>query len=146
MRASAALLLSAALSALVGCGSSVGPPPYTPPTAEELKVVASGFHNKEANREVADGQLPLKFLDMEGKTVDLADYKGTSNVLLVVVKGLPQKTTGQFKGQFCPGCLAQVNALVANYDKFKAKNTEVVMVFPGPTESVGKFLADGHVS
>ncbi len=150
MRYLTAAALFAFLAAMAGCGSPepLAPGPatcYSPPNNEQLKQKASEFHNKESNAKVSGEQVPLQFLDMEGKAVDLASFRGTSNVLLVVVKGLPQTTSEPYKGQFCPGCLAQVNALAANYDKFKAKDTEILMVFPGPTDSVGQFLADGHV-
>ena len=141
--------LFALLAALAGCGGpdefKPTPVPYTPPTVEQHKQTAAAFHNKDANREVAAGQIPLQFIDVNGKAVDLASYHGKKNVVLVVVKGLPQKTTGAIKNQFCPGCLAQVNALTVNYEKFKQKDAEILMVFPGPTESVGRFLAEGHV-
>ncbi|MDY3556240.1 peroxiredoxin family protein [Gemmata sp. JC717] len=137
MRRVPAAGLCALLAALAGCGASAP----TPLPQERLDAVAAAFHDREANRAVAPDQIPLKFLDMEGKTVDLTSFRGTSNVLLVVVKGLP-KFPG---GRFCPGCLAQVNALAANHAEFKSRQTEVVMVFPGPADRVPDFLAQGRV-
>lgn len=90
----------------------------------------------EKTRKVEDGKMPLVFVDINGKTVDLASFKGKSNVVLVVTKGMPQAPGGVF----CPGCLAQMNAMVANIAEFKKRNAEVLVVFPGPAEKAGEFL------
>lgn len=135
----AALALPVAVFALVGCGSS-DPKPYgkggygvNPP----LEEVAAGFHeNPEANRQVATDKLPLTFIDVTGTPVDLAQFRGKSNVVLVVTKGLPQFPGGVY----CPGCLAQMHALTANLDDFKKRDAEVLVVFPGPSEKIGEFV------
>ena len=107
-----------------------------------LDRVAAQFHDDpRPNKAVADDQLPLQFTDVSGKSVDLASYRGTSNVVLVVVKGMP-KYPG---GVFCPGCLAQMNSLASNYEEFKRRGAEVVMVFPGASDKLPQFLADARV-
>jgi peroxiredoxin len=126
-----------------GCGS---PPELTMPgpnsSPPDLKKVASRFHeDPKPNRTVTGDQIPLKFVDLEGKAVDLASFHGKANVVLVVVKGLPQYPGGLF----CPGCLAQVNALASNYDEFQKRSAEILMVFPGPTDKVPDFLANAKV-
>lgn len=136
MRTATAAALCALLAVLAGCGT-----PEPPAEQARLDHVASLFHDKDANRTLAADQIPLKFLDMDGNPVDIGSFRGKSNVLLVVVKGLP-KFPG---GRFCPGCLAQVNALAANHAEFQKRQTEVLMVFPGPTDSVAEFLAQGRV-
>jgi peroxiredoxin len=142
MRLAFAGLLSACLAAAVGCGPSSEPLPayrYPPP---DLKAVAGRFHDDpQPNRTVAGDQIPLQFVDSSGKSVDLASYRGKSNVVLVVVKGMP-KFPG---GIFCPGCLAQVNSLTANHEEFTKRGAEIVMVFPGPSDKLPQFLADGKV-
>lgn len=132
-----------ALLGAVGCGSQSDlPAPNSDYGTPDLKKIESRFHeNPEANRTVTDGQLPMKFVDMDGKNVDLASYRGKSNVVLVVVKGMP-KSPG---GLFCPGCLAQVGALTANYDEFKKRDAEILMVFPGSTEKLPDFLSTAKV-
>src|SRR4051812_13775712 len=121
------------LVAVSGCGSSAPPPPAFSYGAPDLKAVAEQFHeNPQPNRNVSGDQIPLQFTDMNGKSVDLASYRGKSNVVLVVVKGMP-KYPG---GMFCPGCLAQVNSLTANYDEFKKRDAEIVMVFPGAKDKL----------
>jgi peroxiredoxin len=126
-----------------GCGSQSDlPAPNYNYAAPDLKKVESQFHeNPQQNRNVDGEKVPLKFVDLERKTVDLTSFRGKSNVVLVVVKGMP-KYPG---GLFCPGCLAQVSALTANYEEFKKRNAEILMVFPGPTEKLPDFLATAKV-
>ena len=132
------------LVALAGCGSSTtpGPNPFPPPTPEQLRAAANRFQaNPQSNTKVPGDRVPLKFVDMDGREVDLVSFREKSNVVLVVVKGLP-KFPG---GAYCPGCLAQVHSLTAGIDEFKKRNAQVVMVFPGSKDALPKFLADGMV-
>jgi peroxiredoxin len=127
----------------LGCDSSL---PTQRPTIDyanpDLPVLAAKFHaDPQPNRTVSGNQMPLKFLDVAGKEVDLASFRGKSNIVLVVVKGLP-KFPG---GKFCPGCLAQVYSLTANYPEFKKRDAEILMVFPGANDALPQFLADGKV-
>lgn|SRR5262245_37756620 len=129
------------LAAVAGCDSSSPTMPKPSYAAPDLKEVANQFHDKDSNRTVSGEQVPLKFTDTEGKSVDLTSYRGKSNVVLVVVKGMPEFPGGIF----CPGCLAQVNALTANHEEFKKRDAEILMVFPGPSNKLQQFLADGKV-
>jgi peroxiredoxin len=87
--------------------------------------------------------VPLKFVAFDGKAVDLASFRGKSNVVLVVVKGVPKvHPPGE---PFCPGCLAQVHSLTANYGEFQKRDAEILMVFPGPTDKLSEFLATAQV-
>lgn len=145
MRALCVISLLASLAALAGCGSSPstsGPTTGGQPwTQDQLNNVANQFNNNPANKTVSGDEIPLKFVDMNGKDVDLASFRNKKNVVLVVVKGMP-KDPG---GIFCPGCLAQVNSLTANHADFVARNAEIVMVFPGPKDALPQFLSDGLV-
>jgi peroxiredoxin len=139
--------LFAAFAALVGCGSepSLKAPGnlYPVPTPEELKTVASKFQaNPKSNNPISGEKMPLKFVDLEGKEVDLKSFHKKSNVVLVVVKGLPTSSGGRF----CPGCLAQVNSLAANHGEFKKREAEIVMVFPGAKDTVQPFLTNARVN
>lgn len=93
-------------------------------------------------RKVPPEKTGLTFLGMDGKAVELASFKGKSNVVLVVTKGLPQSPGGVF----CPGCLAQTNALAANIAEFKKRDAEVLIVFPGPSAKAGEFLTTAKVT
>jgi peroxiredoxin len=132
--------LCVGLGALVGCGA---PPELGAPSGgPDLQQVASRFHaDPQPNRNTTGDQVPLKFMDTAGQEVDLASFRGRSNVVLVVVKGLP-KFPG---GKFCPGCLAQVNSLTANDEAFKARGATILVVFPGPKDALPQFLADAKV-
>ena len=133
--------LIGAVLAAVGCGSSSTPPRYDYGSSD-LKSVEGQFHqDAPANRKVSADQVPLKFTDVNGKAVDLASFRGKSNVVLVMVKGMPTNSGGRF----CPGCLAQVGSLTANHDEFKKRNAEIVMVFPGPPDKLPQFLAEAKV-
>jgi peroxiredoxin len=138
MRRLTAVGLFVVLAGAAGCGTS--PELGAPATREpDLKAIAGRFHDKPANRTVE--QIPLRFADLDGQAVDLSSYRGKSNVVLVVVKGMPQYPGGLF----CPGCLAQVNALATNHAEFQKRGAEILMVFPGPTDKVPDFLAKGKV-
>jgi peroxiredoxin len=146
MRPFSIIGLLAVSVALAGCGSSptarAPGNPFPPPTSEQLKEHASRFQNEpKSDSKAAGAPMPLKFVDKDGKEVDLLSFRDKSNVVLAVVKGLPSFPGGVF----CPGCLAQLNSLTANHDEFKKRGAEVVMMFPGSTDSLAKFFADGQV-
>lgn len=141
-RLSAMLLLAFAL----GCGSEkkstykFNPSDYYS-TTPDLDALTKSFYDDppaEKVRKVDADKMPLTFVDLDGKKVDLAQFRGKSNVVLVVTKGMPQFPGGVF----CPGCLAQMNSLVANHAEFKKREAEVLVVFPGPSEKAGDFLAN----
>ncbi|MBY0457038.1 MAG: peroxiredoxin family protein [Gemmataceae bacterium] len=142
MRRLTAAGLLAWLAALAGCGSS--DPTYPPPSQETLNQVAGRFHDRDSNRPLPDqgsGEVPLKYLDLRGKEVDLASFRGRAHVVLVVVKGMPRFPGGAF----CPGCLAQVNALTANHPEFQKREAEILMVFPGSKDKLPQFFKDARV-
>ena len=59
-----------------------------------------------------------------GQTVHLADQHKQGPTVLVVLRGFP--------GYQCPYCTRQVHDFVEHSADFKAKNAEVVLVYPGP--------------
>jgi len=79
-------------------------------------------------------QLPwTRLVQADGKTLDLAAYRGKSKVLLVILRGL--------KGRVCEYCTAQTQALQGSADKFRALNCEIVIVYPGPSERLDQFVS-----
>lgn len=135
----AAAGLVAAVVALAGCGDS-SPTLRKPGKIQyggevNLAELAAQFLDKAESNRKAD-ELPLSFIDSQGKPVDLGEYRGKSNVVLTVVKGLPQSPGGVF----CPGCLAQMNSYSANADEFKKRGAAVLVVFPGPADNLNDFL------
>jgi peroxiredoxin len=87
----------------------------------------------ESNLEVDDTIGSLQFTDTGGNPVRLDQYAGEKNVLLVFTRG--------FSGQLCPFCTTQTSRLIANYDKFSERDTEVLLVYPGQKDQLSEFLA-----
>jgi len=131
-----------AVIVLAGCGKDVEefkPVKYDYSGPIDLTAFAKQFLDDPPaakTRTVASDKMPLTFIDLDGKKVDLSAFKGKSNVVLVMTKGMPLNQGGNF----CPGCLAQMNAMVTNAAEFKKRNTEVLVVFPGPSEKANDFL------
>jgi peroxiredoxin len=73
-----------------------------------------------------------RLLSSTGDVIDLDDFKGKKNVVLVVLRG--------FAGQVCVYCATQTAALAKSIDRFHAVDAEVVLVYPGAAESAPVFL------
>ncbi|MBI1292632.1 redoxin domain-containing protein [bacterium] len=79
--------------------------------------------------------LPLRqrrFIGPSGEIVDLGDYEGSKDVVLVFMRG--------FSGQVCIGCTAQTLALARSQAEFAKRNAQVVVIYPGSAASVPVFL------
>src|ERR1700739_1534853 len=59
-----------------------------------------------------------------GKAVTLSAEQGGHDLVLVILRGFP--------GYQCPYCVKQVHDFVDHASDFKAKNTRVLLVYPGP--------------
>jgi len=59
-----------------------------------------------------------------GKSVTLSAERGGYPLVLVILRGFP--------GYQCPYCVKQVHDFVERASDFKAKNTRVLLVYPGP--------------
>jgi len=75
----------------------------------------------------------LAFFDTDGQRVALESYLGKKNVVLVFTEGFGG-------GMLCPFCKTQTSRLVANYDKFEALDTEVLVVYPGARDHLDEFI------
>jgi antitoxin component YwqK of YwqJK toxin-antitoxin module/peroxiredoxin len=73
-----------------------------------------------------------RFLSSGGDVLDLKDRVGKHPVLMVVLRG--------FSGQVCLYCATQTAALANQIAKFRDLGVEVVLVYPGPVESVPVFI------
>lgn len=62
----------------------------------------------------------------------MKDYLGQKNVVLVFTEG--------FNGMLCPYCQTQTSRLIANYDKFKEIDTEILVVYPGKRDHLDEFI------
>ena len=87
-----------------------------------------------ANREDLIGK-PLerrRFLGPTGEIVNLDDWRGNKNVVLIFHRG--------FAGQVCIGCSVYTVSLVKAAKQFEDANTQVFIVYPGDSRSVPAFL------
>ena len=133
-------LFAVAISGIVaafGCGSDDDPPPFGGYAPSYYGASVDVFHDDaEANRQLAIGELPTKFVDHVGNPVDIESYRDDKNLVIVVSRGIPQSPGGVP----CAFCVAQTNSLVGNYGKFQDRDTEVIVVFPGPTQLIDDFI------
>ena len=123
---------------LLGCDSNSKPLP--PPTDmgspggfyDKAFAATVEFHDEvESNREESGSVSDLEFVDAEGNTVGLQQYREKQNVLLVFTRG--------FAGELCPFCTTQTSRLIANYEKFQQRDTEVLLVYPGAATQLPEF-------
>lgn len=87
----------------------------------------------QSNVEAPDFLHDVSFVDTNGDVVQLEDYLGKKNIVLVFTEG--------FGGMLCPFCKTQTSRLVANYDKFRERDAEVLVVYPGPHDHLEEFVA-----
>jgi peroxiredoxin len=92
--------------------------------------------NVESNIAISADQFDLSFIDSEGAPCDTASFRGSKNVLLIFMRGYP--------GEICINCSSQTSRLIKNYPEFVKRETEILVVFPGPKEYLSKFLEAGR--
>lgn len=73
-----------------------------------------------------------RFLATTGNVVNVDSYKGKA-VVLVIMRGV----TGNM---VCIHCSSQMTALLRNSAKFDERGAELLVVYPGPSETVPSFL------
>jgi antitoxin component YwqK of YwqJK toxin-antitoxin module/peroxiredoxin len=77
-------------------------------------------------------QLPFTTMrGVDGKDVDLTQFRGQKRLLLVVLRG--------FRGEVCTYCIAQTKALEQSRDKLQQLGVEVLVIYPGPRENEKAF-------
>lgn len=67
-----------------------------------------------------------------GRVLDLNKFRGVKRVLFVVLRG--------WSGEVCIYCSTQTKSLMKNKASFDLENTEVILVYPGPRESIAAFV------
>lgn len=129
---------------LAGCGGGVGM--KSTDGYDKIKFK----DDAQSNTEVKPKQLSeMSFVDGAGKTVDLKPFVGKKNVVLVVTRGYvgseKPNEDGKVVGSFCLYCSTQTSRLIANYDEFRKRQAEVLVVFPvaheGDKIQMNQFLA-----
>ncbi|MCK6475077.1 MAG: peroxiredoxin family protein [Planctomycetes bacterium] len=104
--------------------------------AAEAAAKAAALTPKEAKDKSnwQDKALALaRFIDSDGKVVDLNAYKGQKQVLLVVMKGF-------YSQGICVYCSRQAAQLKDKTEAIRALNTEVFVVYPGREEHIPAFV------
>jgi peroxiredoxin len=75
-----------------------------------------------------------RFLDSTGATLDVKDYRGKKNVVIVILRGFdPEQGV-------CIACSTQTLALSQTLDEFEKRDAEVLLVYPGKAENVVRFV------
>ena len=89
-----------------------------------LKIVRSepevGHMAQDFELEVAAGK--------RSDTVRLSEITGEGPVVIAILRGFP--------GRQCPACAGQVADLIRHAHYFQARNTEVLLVYPGPASEL----------
>jgi peroxiredoxin len=129
------LTVIAAVLAVAGCEKAAPAVPTVDFSRSPGYAVVPFKDDALANATVAE--FPTEFVDKDGRPVDLSQYRGKKKVVLVVLRGMPKSE----KGSFCPSCLAQTSSLMANQAEFAKRGAKLLVVFPGPAERLGEFLA-----
>lgn len=130
------------LAALSGCEE---PSPVAPDVVTDVRETSAEEKPIQFKDDVTSSvELPesvqeLTFIDTKGNTVAIADYKAANkNVVLVFTEG--------FNQMICPYCKTQTSRLVANYEKFKKLDTEVLVVYPGATDHLDEFVESARTT
>ena len=121
-------------NSLVGRRDGASAPPSNErDAAAPAQVAPVDFKDHvQSNAEVPAGLEGLVFLDTTGRRVALSSYLGKKNVVLVFTEG--------FSGMLCPFCKTQTSRLIDNYQKFRALDAEVLVVYPGTRDHVDEFI------
>lgn len=88
---------------------------------------------EDGNARPPTGLDGLRFKDGQGRPFDLRQFRGKKHVVLVITRGFP--------GYICPYCNAQTSRLIKNYDEFRKRGAEVLVVFPGSMDHLMEFVA-----
>jgi peroxiredoxin len=112
-----------ALLAIVGCDDGGYPPP-----------AAIAFNDSAlANVEAPADPMTLPLVDATGMPLDLTQYRGKKNLVLVMTRGYTgsqNQVDGKSVGGICIYCSTQTARLMANYQSFARQDAEVLVVFP----------------
>jgi antitoxin component YwqK of YwqJK toxin-antitoxin module/peroxiredoxin len=117
---------AAALIAHYTKGSAVGG------SGEYAEERFGGTGSRQRSALVGKALPQTRFLSAQGEVVELKDRIGQHPVLLVVLRG--------FSGQVCLYCATQTAALANEIARFRDIGVEVMVIYPGPVESVPAFM------
>lgn len=119
----------ATLLALAGCGKDgangvVGGQEEIPAVVSyEIPDEGIQFADvADANADPGETLSQLEFTNPDGKKSTVVDLASGKHLVLVITRGST--------GAVCPYCSTQVAQLIGNYEEFKNRNAEVVVVYP----------------
>jgi peroxiredoxin len=130
------LIMALIIVAVVG-GASAGILWWTTPAPYQYKYDTEPTFKDDVatNVQINADALNLDFVDRDGKPRKLGDYRDKKNVVLVFMRGMTKDPGG-----LCPTCSAQTSRLLANYAEFAKRDSELLVVFPGPKNHVAQFV------
>lgn len=119
-------------TSLAGCGQdpslpnrfATGPAPagsYNDPYALDPNLIKFLDH-AESNADVTDDLLSLEFTTQDGQPRPLKEIAQGKTLVLVMTRG--------YSGSICPYCTTQVSRMIARFDEFEKRKTQVVVVYP----------------
>ena len=124
------LVLVILVVGISGCQNTTEPDQAMPqfPDAADIRFKDNVTSNVVAPKSVNE----LQFVDTDGNEISIADFQGNKNIVLVFTEG--------FSKMLCPFCKTQTSRLIANYEKFKDLDAEVLVVYPGETGHLDEFI------
>ncbi|MFG0263090.1 MAG: redoxin domain-containing protein [Novipirellula sp. JB048] len=96
-------------------------------------AVAQAKRSLAPGKEAKDFQLQAVAGELSGD-VRLSKVNAEGTVVVVLLRGFP--------GQQCPACSAQVADFVKNAGKFAARNTRVLLIYPGAKPQLPQHAGD----
>ena len=103
------------------------------PVKTEPKAIQSEAAADRQEGSIVGRALPAtRFLDSSGEVIDLKDWIGKKNVVLVIHRG--------FSGSVCMTCTSQTLAISQNLNAFADRDAHVFFLYPGTRDGVTKFL------
>jgi peroxiredoxin len=117
------------LGALTGCGTENASVERAARPHEPIEdnYGAGGYRDiqflddVDSNASLEEDLTDLAFIDLSGKPVSLKDYRGR-NLVLVITRGSAR--------YICIYCSTLTSRMVAQYEEFKSRNAEILIVFP----------------
>lgn len=97
-----------------------------------VKFKDDAVSNVPVNSDLEDSLEGLVFTSPQGESVDLNQYRGKKNLVLVVTRGYGEGV--------CLYCATQTSRLIANYQEFARRDAEVLVVFPVEGQDAQKKL------
>ena len=94
---------------------------------------SAGFDERDMEAAWMEKPLPkTRFFTYTGNVIDIDNFKDKKSVTMIVMRG--------FAGQVCVYCSTQTRVIAEQIAKFQELDNEVVIVYPGPAETIPMFM------